>query len=147
MKYAVIFILLLIITLNGCAIGNIGALVAKVQKSGNVQIVNLHVIGLHFRKRMDDTGAQIGYSKRRYIFSDEVQIEPGVYFFHVPLPNIESIGQDFISFGIDISTTSPDQGINFGYQHKALYVRIDPWESYFISLERNTPKLIKIGKY
>lgn len=149
MPRLILFLLLFLIqpALIGCAVGNIGTLVAKVQEFENAHVIDIHALGLHFRTRTDDAGAQFGYSKRRYILLDSAQIETGWYLFYVPLPNIESLSQDLMTFGLEISTTPPESGISFGYQHTILHTRIQPWTSFYFEYEGNPPRMIKVRQY
>ncbi|MFC1869053.1 hypothetical protein ACFL0H_13120 [Thermodesulfobacteriota bacterium] len=149
MPRLILFSLLFLIqaALAGCAVGNIGALAAKVQHLEGAHIIDVHALGLHVRTRTDDAGAQFGYSKRRYIFLGRANIKNGWYFFNVPLPDIESLVQDLKILGVEISTVAPDPFICIGYQHTTLHARIQPWTSFYLEYEGNPPRIIKIRQY
>jgi hypothetical protein len=129
---------------NGCAVGNIGTMAAKVEHFEGVRVVEVYSVGLHIRTRMDDTGAHLGYSQRKYIFSDRARGQSSWHFFRVPLPSDEAVAQDFKTVGVDVTTNEPESGIAIGYQHTTLHARAPVGTSVYLEYKGNPPRLVNI---
>jgi hypothetical protein len=133
-----VFILIATVLLSACAIGNVGTLAAKIERAGNVSTVDMYSIGLHLRTRTDDSGSHLGYSHRKYVFDSKSVLEPGWYFFKVPLPNHEAVAQDLMTVGIELSTVAPVAGITLGYSHNRLHTRTPIDESVYLQYDNST---------
>jgi hypothetical protein len=118
--------------LIACAIGNVGTLVAKVERNGDTAVIELHSVGLHLRTRSDDLGGQFGYSRRTYVFVSDDTVDAGWYFLHVPSPQLDAVAQDLMTVGIEFSGVAPLAGITLGYSHNRLHARVSADESVYI---------------
>lgn len=139
-----VLVLLATVALSGCAIGNVGTLAAKVERTGNVSTVDMYSAGLHLRTRPDDSGAHLGYSHRRYVFFSDGTLEPGWYIFKAPLPDREAVAQDLMTVGIELSTVAPTAGITLGYSHNRLHARVPVDESVYLQYDRNNTRVVKV---
>lgn len=140
----VVFVLVGILVLSGCAIGNVGTLASKVERNGNVATVDMYSIGLHLRTRSDDSGAHLGYSYRQYVFDSESTLEQGWYFFNAPLPERESVAQDLMTVGIELSIVAPVAGITLGYCHNKLHTRTPVDGSVYVQFDRNNTRVVNV---
>ncbi len=140
----VVLVFVATVTLSACAIGNVGTLVAKVERTGNVSTIDMYSVGLHLRTRPDDSGAHLGYSHRKYVFDSGSTLELGWYFFNAPLPNREAIAQDLMTVGIELSTVAPVAGITLGYSHNKLYTRTQVDESVYVQYDSNNTRVVKV---
>jgi hypothetical protein len=130
--------------LSACAIGNFGTLAAKVERTGNIDAVELYSAGLHLRNRPDDLGAHLGYSHRRYVFVSDGTLVPGWYIFKAPLPHGEAVAQDLLTVGIELSTVAPVAGITIGYSHDRLRARVPVEDSVYVQYDRNNTRVVKV---
>ena len=104
----------------------------------------MYSIGLHLRTRSDDAGAHLGYSHRKYVFESQSTLEQGWYIFKTPLPDREAIGQDLMTFGIELSIIAPLEGITFGYSRNQLYTRIPIDRSVYVQFDSNNTRVEKV---
>ena len=142
--FGVVLVLVATAGLSACAIGNIGTLAAKVERTGNVATVDMYSAGLHLRTRPDDSGVHLGYSHRTYVFVSESTLEPGWYIFKAPLPEREAVAQDLMTVGIELSTVAPTAGITLGYSHDRLHARVPVDESVYVQYDRNNTRVVKV---
>ena len=139
-----VLVLLVTLVLSGCAIGNAGTLASKVERNGNVSTITMYSIGLHLRTRSDDSGAHLGYSHRKYVFDSESTLEQGWYFFNAPLPERESVAQDLMTVGIELSIVAPVAGITLGYCHNTLHTRTPVDGSVYVQFDRNDTRVVNV---
>ena len=143
-----VFALVTILMLSGCAIGNVGTLASKVERSGNVSTVDMYSIGLHLRTLPDDSGAHLGYySHRQYVFDSESTLEQGWYFFKTPLPEREAVAQDLMTVGIELSIVAPVAGITLGYCHNKIHTRTPVDGSVYVQFDRNNTGVVNVQHY
>ncbi|MFQ3234972.1 MAG: hypothetical protein ACI9C4_000525 [Paraglaciecola sp.] len=140
----VVVVLMAIVLLNGCAIGNVGTLASKVERSGNVSTVDMYSIGLHLRTRSDDSGAHLGYSHRQYVFDSESTLQQGWYFFKAPLPEREAVAQDLMTIGVELSIVAPVAGITLGYCHNKLHTRTPVDGSVYVQFDRINTRVVNV---
>ncbi len=126
------FVLVVSGALSACAIGSVGTLAAKVERSGDVSVMDLYSAGLHLRTRPDDLGAHLGYSHRTYVFVSDDTLNPGWYFLRVPSPHRDAVAQDLMTAGIEYSVVAPLAGVTLGYSHSSLHARVPADESVYI---------------
>lgn len=117
-------VLVISAALSGCAVGNVGTLVAQVQQRGNVSELSVYSVGLHLRNRADDPGAHLGVSRRTYFFLADGLLAPGWYLLRAPLAPVEAMAQDLMTVGIDFTTAAPEAGLSLGYTHTRLLARV-----------------------
>lgn len=132
------------VALSACAIGNVGTLAARVERTGNVSAVHLYSAGLHLRTRPDDSGAHLGYSHRTYVFVSDGTLLPGWYFLKVPSPQRDAVAQDLMTVGIEISTVAPLAGVTLGYSHSRLHARVPADESVYVEYDGTNTDVVKI---
>lgn len=121
---------------SGCAVGNFGTIGAQVKDFSGGQTVEMHVVGLHLRTRLDDAGGGFGYSGRTYVFND-TSLASGWHFFHVPLPHTEAVALARRSLGVEISTVEPVSGLTVGYEHTRLRARVPTDSSVYLEYDES----------
>lgn len=127
---------------SGCAVGNFGTIGARVKDFSGGQIVEMHVVGLHLRTRLDDAGGGFGYSGRTYVFND-TSLTSGSHFFHVPLPHTEAVALARRSLGVEISTVEPVSGLTIGYEHTRLRARVPTDSSVYLEYNESASDIVE----
>ena len=116
----------LCLTITGCAVGNVGSLAAHVTQADGATVVDLYAVGLSLRTAPDDRGLQLGFGKRTYVFPDPPctptteSLQPGWYYFVVPLPDTAAVAIDSRHLGVDVPLGPVEFGITIGLQHTVL---------------------------
>ncbi len=110
--------------LGGCAIGNVGTLVAHVERRDAVAVVSVHSIGLHGRTRADDLGAHLGYARRVYAFASLAGPDAGWYFLQAPVPEEDAMALDLLVLGLEFAASAPDAGLTLGYSRHRVHARL-----------------------
>lgn len=136
-------ILVGMLCVSGCALGNVGMIGAHIQDFTGGQTVEIHVAGFHLRTRSDDAGASLGYTRRTYVFGAATSLPTGWHFFHIPLPSIDVIALDKHSLGVDISSVEPFQGLTIGYDHTQLRARVRIDSSIYLEYGGPTSVVVK----
>ena len=132
------------VALSACAIGNVGTLAAKVERNGEVTILDLYSAGLHLRTRPDDLGAHFGYSRRTYVFVSDDTVDPGWYFLQVPSLHCDAVAQDLMTVGIEFSAVAPLSGVTLGYSHSRLHARVPVHESIYIEYAGTDTRVVRL---
>jgi hypothetical protein len=130
--------------LSACAIGNVGTLAAKVERNGDVSVLDLYSVGLHLRTRPDDFGAHLGYSHRTYVFVSDDTLNPGWYFLRVPSLRRDAVAQDLMTVGIEYSAVAPLAGFTLGYSHDRLHARVPADESVYIEYAGGDTRVVRL---
>lgn len=116
----------LCLTIAGCAVGNVGSLAAHVTQADGASVIDLYTVGLSLRTAPDDRGLQLGIGKRTYVFPDPPctlateSLQPGWYYFVVPLPDTAAVAIDSRHLGVDVPLGPAEFGITIGLQHTVL---------------------------
>src|SRR5438445_11771583 len=105
---------------SGCAIGNVGAILARVTEAQGAWVVDVYVIGLDVRlTQRAEAGITFGASHRAYVFGVEDIEAPKqklIVFFARAFPWDLALLRHTENVGVDVRFASPTPGVTVGAQ-------------------------------
>ena len=109
--------LLLLPTLAACAHGAAGLVSGEVVDADGARVVVVSGYGLALRGLAVDGGVTVGFSRRAYVYPQDVSglPDPGRYAGWVPLPEVPPVAWRARSIGLDLKASTLGLGLSLGY--------------------------------
>jgi hypothetical protein len=116
----IVYLLGLVILLNGCAINSAGTLLGRVVPADGAWVLQIYAPGAHLRTDTSaDAGLTVGFSRREYVFSVNEAGMPseGWYLFRLPATSgMDALAVHERSIGADVRVGRDEPGVTLGYR-------------------------------